>query len=56
MREPHARKACGATEKKLSVSSPQSRSQFSASFQTFCLTARAFLKRENTDCFAVYGN
>ena len=31
--------------------SPQSRSLFSASFQTFCLTGRAYL---NTDCFAVY--
>ena len=28
---------------------PQSHSPFSASFQTFCLTARAY----NTDCFAV---
>ena len=34
--------------------SPQSRSLFSASFQTFCLTARAYLNTQNTDCFAVY--
>ena len=33
-------------EKKISVS-PQSRSLFSASFQTFCLTARAHLKTQN---------
>ena len=34
--------------------SPQSRSLFSASFHTFCLTARAYLNTQNTDCFAVY--
>jgi len=30
---------------------PQSRCPFSASFQTFCLTARAYLNAQNTDCF-----
>ena len=29
---------------------PQSRCPFSASFQTFCLTARAYLDAQNTDC------
>ena len=35
---------------------PQSRSLSSASFQTFCLTARAYLNTQKyyTDCFAVY--
>ena len=32
--------------------SPQSRSLFSALFQTFCLTALAYLTQ--TDCFTVY--
>ena len=40
---------------KRTVKSPQSRSLFSASFQTFCLTAREYLNtQKNTDCFAVH--
>ena len=34
--------------------SPQSCSLFSASFHTFCLTARAYLNTKKKDCFAVY--
>ena len=34
--------------------SPQSRSLFSASFHTFCLTARAYLNTQNTDCFRIF--
>ena len=37
VRDSHALRACEAREKK---TSPQSRSLFSASFQTFCLTTR----------------
>ena len=40
-RASHARGGCEARE-----------TLFSASFQTYCLTVRAYLK--NTDCFAVY--
>ena len=42
-RASHARRACQAREKSVS---PQSRSLFSASFQIFCLTGRAYLKRQ----------
>ena len=46
-RASHARRACEAREKKRIFSvSPQSRSLFSASFQTFCLTARAYLNTQ----------
>ena len=42
----HARRACEAREKKRIFSvSPQSRSLFWDSFQTFCLTARAYLNK-----------
>ena len=33
------------------LSQTQSRCPFSASFQAFCLTARAYLNTQNTDCF-----
>ena len=50
----HARRACEAREKKtdriFSVS-PQSRSLFSASFQTFHLTARAYLNTQKYGLF-----
>ena len=63
-RASHALRACEAREKKRIFSvSPQSRSLFWESFQTFCLTARAYLNtqlrlartwiRKNSDCFAV---
>ena len=47
LREPHT---------PVLASLPRSRSLFSASFQTFCLTARALRTwiRKNTDCLAVY--
>ena len=54
-RASHARRACEAREKKRIFSvSPQSHSPFSASFQTFCLTARAYLNTQNTDCSVIY--
>ena len=43
---------CARRERKKTVS-PQSRSLFLASFQTFCLTARPYLDTQNKDCFAV---
>ena len=45
----HARSARSSHAREKTVC-PQSHSPFSDSFQTFCLTARAY----NTDCFAVY--
>ena len=48
-RASHARMACEAREKK--TVSPQSRSLFSASFQTFCLTARAYLNTQKYGLF-----
>ena len=42
-------RACEAREKK--NVSPQSRSLFSASFQTFCLTARAYLNTQKYGLF-----
>ena len=47
-RASHARKACETRDKNLS---PHSRSLFSASFQTFCLTARAYLKTQKYGLF-----
>ena len=48
-RTSHARGACETREKK--TVSPQARSLFSASFQTFCLTARAYLNTQNYGLF-----
>ena len=45
----HARSARSSHAREKTVC-PQSHSPFSDSFQTFCLTARAY----NRDCFAVY--
>ena len=47
-RASHARRACEAREKSVS---PQSRSLFSALFQTFCLTARAYLNTQKYGLF-----
>ena len=47
-RASHARRACEAREKSVS---PQSRSLFSASFQTFCLTARSYLNTQEYGLF-----
>ena len=47
-----ARRVCGGREKKIIFSvSPQSHSLFSASFQTFCLTAHAYLSRQKYGLF-----
>ena len=47
-----ASRACDAREKKRIFSvSPQSRSLFSASFQTFCLTARVYLNTQKYGLF-----
>ena len=47
-RASHTHRACEAREKIPSLPSP-------ASFQTFCLTACAYLNTQKyTDCFAVY--
>ena len=53
-REPHTPVGRVRREKKNLPVSPLSRSLFSALFQTFWLTARAYLNTQNTDCFAVY--
>ena len=54
-RASHARRRVRREEKNCIFSvSPQSHSLFSASFQTLCLTALAYLNTQNTDCFAVY--
>ena len=45
-RASQARRACEAREKK-----PRSRSLFSASFQTFCLTTRAYLNTQKYGLF-----
>ena len=44
----YARRACEAREKSVS---PQSGSLFSASFQTFCLTARGYLNKQKDALF-----
>ena len=46
------RKACEAREKSVS---PQSRSLFSVLFETFCLTARAYLNRQKYGLFCSLG-
>ena len=49
----HALRACEAREEKRIFSvSPQSRSLFSVSFQTFSLTARAYLKTQKIGLFS----
>ena len=53
-RASHARRACGAREKKASL--PRSRSLFSASFQTFCLTARAYMNTQKYGLFCSLEN
>ena len=54
-RASHARRACETRLSPGLALALRSRSLFSASFQTFCLTARALRTwiRKNTDCFAV---
>ena len=50
--------ACEEREKKPPLSfsvSPQSRSPFSASLQTFCFTIRAYWNKQKYGLFAVYG-
>ena len=51
-RASHARRACEAREKSVS---PQSHSLFSALFQTFCLTARAYLNTQKCGLFCSLG-
>ena len=56
----HARRVCEAREKKILASrifsvSLQSRSLFSASFQTFCLTGRAYLNTQKYGLFRSLG-
>ena len=53
-RASQARRASEAREKKTSVS-PQSRPPFSASFQIFCLTARAYLNTQKYGLFCSLG-
>ena len=52
-REPHTPVGCVRREKKNRIFSvsPQSRSLFTASFQTFCLTARAYLNTQKYGLF-----
>ena len=50
-REPHKLVGLVTREKKNFGVSPQSRSLFSAPFQTFCLTARAYLNTQKYELF-----
>ena len=52
-----ARRACEAREKnRISIVSPHSRSLFSASFQTFCLTAHDYLNKQKYGLFCSLGS
>ena len=50
-REPHTPVGRVRREKNIFSVSPQSHSPFSASFQTFCLTARAYLNTQKYGLF-----